>query len=109
MSETTPIATNLNIKDPGSFPKRQITRSIPAILHRDADLMILWISQTEYVIKSWITDKPVANRKYNPDTKRVEKIDWTLEEEDRRLILLERHPENHYCLEEDYYKFNKKV
>jgi hypothetical protein len=42
----------------------------------------------------------VPNYRYNKITKRIEKIDPTIEEEDRRLIVLQRNPKA--ILFEDY-------
>jgi hypothetical protein len=58
----------------------------PLILVRDSDLYIL-SNGTNKVIKSWITDKEVPNRRLNEKTGYLEKIDPSIEEEDRRLLI----------------------
>ena len=83
--------------------KREITMmSSVRILTRDFDLYVLQYDKDNYVIKSCITDKPVANRRYNKATGYIEKIDLNLEEEDRRLLITALDPLA--VLEEDYYK-----
>jgi hypothetical protein len=74
----------------------------PRILTRDFDLYILKYDKDNYVIKSCITDQPVANRRYNKETGYIEKIDPNLEEEDRRLLITGFDPLA--VLAEDYYK-----
>ena len=74
----------------------------PRILTRDFDVYILKYDKDNYVIKSCITDQPVANRRYNKETGYIEKIDPNLEEEDRRLLITALDPLA--VLEEDYYK-----
>ena len=74
----------------------------PRILTKDSDIYVLQCGKNNYVIKSWITNKPVANRRYNKETGYAEKIDPTLEEEDRRLLILAVDPTA--ILAEDYYK-----
>jgi hypothetical protein len=58
----------------------------PLILVRDSDLYILSDGPNK-TIKSWITDKEVPNRRINERTGYSEKIDPTIEEEDRRLLV----------------------
>jgi hypothetical protein len=85
------------------IPKRQTTMCYgPRILSIDYDVYTMWIDKDNCIIKSCITDKPVPNRRYNKKTGYVEKIDPTLEEEDRRLIVLAADPTA--ILEEDYVK-----
>ena len=70
-------------------PLRPLTRCItipgPCTLIRDADLYVLCDGPTK-IIKSWITDKPVPNRRLN-ERGHIEMIDPTIEEEDRRLLI----------------------
>jgi len=72
----------------------------PVILKKNDDLYVLDGLTKE--IRSSITFKPVPNYRYNEITNRIEKIDPTIEEEDRRLIVLQRNP--NAVLEEDYKK-----
>jgi len=74
----------------------------PRILMRDYDLYVLKYDKDNYVIYSCITDKPIANRRYNEATGYIEKIDPTLEEEDRRLLIMAIDPRA--VLVENYYK-----
>lgn len=76
---------------------RQITMPGPLILVKDSDLYIL-CDGTKKIIKSWITDKEVPNRRLNEKTGYLEKIVSTIEEEDRRLLI------PNAILAEDYYK-----
>jgi hypothetical protein len=83
--------------------KREISiQGSPRILTRDFDLYVHRHDKDNYVIKSCITDKSVTNRRYNNETGYIEKIDLSLEEEDRRLIILALDPTA--ILSEDYYK-----
>ena len=83
--------------------KREITMmSSLRILTRDFDVYVLQYDKDNYVIKSCITDQPVANRRYNKAAGYIEKIDPNLEEEDRRLLITALDPLA--VLEEDYYK-----
>ena len=72
----------------------------PLILKRNDDLYV-WHGLTKE-IKSSITFKIVPNYRYNETTQQIEKIDPSIEEEDRRLIILQRNP--NAILEEDYKK-----
>ena len=72
----------------------------PVILKKNDDLYVLNGLTKE--IWSSITFNPVPNYQYNEITKHIEKIDPTIEEEDRRLIVLQRNP--NAVLEEDYKK-----
>ena len=97
--------TLVEIEDTIEIPRlsREISiQGAPRILTRDFDIYILQHDKDNYEIHSCITDKPVANRRYNKTTGYVEKIDPTLEEEDRRLIILANDPLA--VLAEDYYK-----
>lgn len=78
------------------LPREKATRG-PLILAKDSDLYIL-CDGTKKIIKSWITDKEVPNRRLNEKTGYLEKIDPTIEEEDRRLLI------PNAILAEDYYK-----
>lgn len=75
-------------------------RDDPVILKKNDDLYVLNGLTKE--IWSSITFNPVSNYQYNEITKLIEKIDPTIEEEDRRLIVLLRNP--NAILEEDYEK-----
>jgi hypothetical protein len=61
----------------------------PVILKKDDDL---YVSNNGLIkeIRSSITFEMVPNYRYNETTKLIEKIDPTIEEEDRRLIVLQR-------------------
>jgi hypothetical protein len=72
----------------------------PVILKKNDDLYVLNGLTKE--IWSSITFNPVPNYRYNEITKLIEKIDPTIEEEDRRLIVLQRN--SNAMLEEDYKK-----
>ena len=72
----------------------------PIILKKNDDLYVSNGITKE--IKSSITFEIVPNYQYNEITDRIEKIDPTIEEEDRRLIVLQRNP--NAVLEEDYEK-----
>ena len=72
----------------------------PLILKKDSDLYVLNGITKE--IRSSITFEMVPNYQYNEITNYIEKIDPTIEEEDRRLIVLQRNP--NAILEEDYKK-----
>ena len=72
----------------------------PVILKKNDDLYVLNGLTKE--IRSSITFEMVPNYQYNEITKCIEKIDPTIEEEDRRLIVLQRNP--NAILEEDYKK-----
>ena len=63
----------------------------PLILKKNNDL---YVSHTlnSYEIKSSITFAMVPNYRYNEKTRCIEKIDPTIEEEDRRLIVLQKNP-----------------
>ena len=84
---------------PHSSLQRERTINGPSILRRDADLYILWSGGIP-LIKSFVTFEIVPNRRYNKILDRIEKIDPTIEEEDRRLIVIARDPSA--MLEEDY-------
>lgn len=96
--------TVVELEDIKSFVPLARCKTIqgPRILIKDTDIYILQCDKNNYIIKSWITDQPVANRRYNKETGYVEKIDPTLEEEDRRLLILAVDPTA--ILAEDYYK-----
>jgi hypothetical protein len=72
----------------------------PIILKKNDDLYVLNGLTKE--IWSSITFEMVPNYRYNEITNRIEKIDPTIEEEDRRLIVLQKNP--NAILEEDYEK-----
>lgn len=72
----------------------------PVILKKNDDLYVLNGITKE--IRSSITFEMVPNYQYNEITNCIEKIDPTIEEEDRRLIVLQRNP--NAILEEDYKK-----
>jgi hypothetical protein len=72
----------------------------PVILKKNDDLYVLNGPTKE--IWSSITFNPVPNYRYNEITKLIEKIDPAIEEEDRRLIVLQRN--SNAILEEDYKK-----
>jgi hypothetical protein len=74
-------------------------RDNPLILRRNDDLYVSH-SLNSIEIKSSITFEIVPNYRYNETTNRIEKIDPTIEEEDRRLIILQRNP--NAILEENY-------
>jgi len=73
----------------------------PVILKKDDDL---YVSNNGLIkeIRSSITFEMVPNYRYNETTKCIEKIDPTIEEEDRRLIVLQRNPNS--ILEEEFKK-----
>ena len=73
----------------------------PLILKRNNDLYVSH-GLNSLEIKSSITFNTVPNYRYNDLTQRIETIDPTIEEEDRRLIVLQRNP--NAILEEDYKK-----
>ena len=73
----------------------------PLILKRNNDLYVSH-GLNSLEIKSSITFNTVPNYRYNDLTQRIETIDQTIEEEDRRLIVLQRNP--NAILEEDYKK-----
>jgi hypothetical protein len=89
-----------------TFPKMKRSTAIdnckddPVILKKNEDLYVSHIGLNSYEIKSSITFDMVPNYRYNKITKRIEKIDPTIEEEDRRLIVLQRNPKA--ILFEDY-------
>ena len=58
----------------------------PLILVRDSDIYIVSNGTTK-IFMSWITNKEVPNRRLNERTGYSEKIDPTIEEEDRRLLI----------------------
>jgi hypothetical protein len=62
----------------------------PLILKKNDDLYVLCGLTKE--IKSSITFNSVPNYRYNEITQEIEKIDPTIEEEDRRLIVLQKNP-----------------
>jgi hypothetical protein len=70
----------------------------PLILKKNDDLYVSCGLIKE--IKSSITFDVVPNCRYNETTERIEKIDPTIEEEDRRLIVLQRNP--NAILEEEF-------
>lgn len=76
-------------------------RDDPVILKRNNDLYVSH-GLNSLEVKSSITFNTVPNYRYNDLTQRIEKIDPTIEEEDRRLIVLQRNP--NAILEEDYKK-----
>jgi hypothetical protein len=71
------------------------------ILKKNDDLYI-YQNVDSHEIRSSITFKPVSNYRYNEPMRRIEKIDPTIEEEDRRLIILRKNPKA--ILFEDYEK-----
>ena len=76
----------------------------PRILYKDFDLYICQcpIDKNKIIIKSRITEQIIPNRRYNKKSGYIEKIDLTLEEEDRRLLITAKDPKA--VLGEDYYK-----
>jgi hypothetical protein len=62
----------------------------PVVLKKNDDLYVSCGLTKE--IKSSITFEVVLNYRYNEITQLIEKIDTTIEEEDRRLIVLQRNP-----------------
>jgi len=72
----------------------------PLILKKNDDLYVLCGLTKE--IRSSITFEMVPNYQYNEITDRIEKIDPTIEEEDRRLIVLQKNP--NVIFKEDYEK-----
>ena len=75
----------------------------PLILKKNEDLYVSCGSTKE--IKSSITFDVVPNYRYNETTQLIEKIDPTIEEEDRRLILLQKNP-NAILEEEEEFERN---
>jgi hypothetical protein len=89
------------------FPEHCVTftdPNAPRILSKDSDLYISLcpIDKQTIIIKSKITEQIIPNRRYNKKSGYIEKIDLTIEEEDRRLIIIARDPKA--VLMEDYYK-----
>jgi hypothetical protein len=88
-----------------TFPKMKRSTAIdnckddPIILKKNEDLYVSYDIDS-HEIRSSITFDIVPNYRYNKITKRIEKIDPTIEEEDRRLIVLQRNPKA--ILFEDY-------
>ena len=88
-----------------------ILKKSTAIDYCENDAIILKKNDDLYVsnnglikeIRSSITFEMVPNYIYNETTKLIEKIDATIEEEDRRLIVLQRNP--NAILEEDFKKY----
>jgi hypothetical protein len=71
----------------------------PLILRRNDDLYVSHgLNSTQ--VKSSITFEIVPNYRYNETIGLIEKIDPTIEEDDRRLIILQRNP--NAILEENY-------
>jgi hypothetical protein len=70
----------------------------PLILKKNDDLYVS-CGLNSLEIKSSITFDVVPNYRFNEITQQIEKIDSTIEEEDRRLIVLQRNP--HAILKED--------
>jgi hypothetical protein len=68
----------------------EICKDDPLILKKNEDLYVSCGLTTE--IKSSITFKTVPNYRHNEITQKIEKIDLTIEEEDRRLIILQKNP-----------------
>jgi hypothetical protein len=64
----------------------------PLILKKNDDLYVSNNALNSYDIKSSITFEIVPNYRYNESTQLIEKIDPTIEEEDRRLIILQKNP-----------------
>jgi hypothetical protein len=62
----------------------------PVVLKKNDDLYVSCSLTKE--IKSSITFEVVLNYRYNEITQLIEKIDPTIEEDDRRLIVLQRNP-----------------
>jgi hypothetical protein len=71
----------------------------PLILKRNDDLYV-WHGLNSIEVKSSITFEIVPNYRYNETTQQIEQIDPMIEEEDRRLIVLQRNP--NAILEENY-------
>jgi hypothetical protein len=97
----------INDPDEATFPERCVTftdPNAPRILSKDSDLYISLcpIDKKTIIIKSNITEQIIPNRRYNKKSGYIEKIDLTIEEEDRRLIIIARDPKA--VLMEDYYK-----
>lgn len=63
----------------------------PLILKKNDDLYVS-NGLNSRDIKSSITFKVVPNYRYNETTQRIEKINPMIEEEDRRLIILQKNP-----------------
>jgi hypothetical protein len=88
-----------------TFPKIKRSTAIdnckddPVILKKNEDLYVSYDIDS-HEIRSSITFEVVPNYRYNEITKSIEKIDPTIEEEDRRLIVLQRNPKA--ILFEDY-------
>ena len=88
-----------------TFPKIKRSTAIdnckddPVILKKNEDLYVSYDIDS-HEIRSSITFEVVPNYRYNEITKSIEKIDPTIEEEDRRLIVLQRNPKA--ILLEDY-------
>ena len=76
-------------------------RDDPVILKKNDDLYVS-CSLNSLEIKSSITFDVVPNYRFNEITQQIEKNDPTIEEEDRRLIVLQKNPKA--MLEEDYEK-----
>ena len=71
------------------------------VLKKDDDLYVSNNADSRE-IRSSITFEPVPNYRYNETTSRIEKIDPSMEEEDRRRIVLQKNP--NAILEEDFKK-----
>jgi hypothetical protein len=67
--------------------KRETTISSPLVLSKDSDLYLYPSSTPDPIIMSYLTNKEVSNRRWDPETKSIEIIDPDIPEEDRRLLV----------------------
>lgn len=90
-SETEEVLDKLNIPQLKRSTAIDNCKDDPLILKKNDDLYISsGINSLE--IKSSITFDVVSNYHFNEITQQIEKIDSTIEEEDRRLIVLQKNP-----------------
>jgi hypothetical protein len=85
------LAELLNLKiEPPKFIRKSKYAEIyekPQAIRRDDDLYRLEISKDKEIIKSWITDEEVPNRKWSQINQSIVKIDPDIPDgEDRRLL-----------------------
>jgi hypothetical protein len=85
------LAELLTLKiEPPKFIRKSKYAEIPEkrpVIRRDDDLYRLEISDNKEIIKSWITNEEVPNRKWSQTNQSIVKIDQDIpDEEDRRLL-----------------------
>lgn len=109
----------LSLTRMSKYPDPNTQKVKPKKLRLDDDLYRLQVSKDKEIIKSWITNKEVPNRIWNPVLKSIVKIDPDIPDgEDRRLLagpnyqLLEDYDytKDDDIIDEsnnDYYNFNE--